>query len=215
MKIYDCEQGSEEWHALRCGIVTASEVSKVLAKGQGKGRRKYMNELAGERLTGTVAESFTNAHMERGKAMEDEARAAYTMETANDVTRVGFVANEHMGASPDGLIGEEGSIEIKTALPHILVETHRVGRFPPEHGAQIQAILWVTERPWCDAWMYWPKINPYLERIHRDERKIAEIAAAVPAFNKELAELVDEMRAGMASPPVKTEVPIDETAPAF
>lgn len=199
MKIIDCEQGSPEWFSARAGIPTASEFHTVMAKGKGGGesltRKTYLLKLAGEIITGEPMESFTNAHMERGKAMEDEARDLYSFMTDSDPLRVGFVTNGKAGASPDSLIGERGGLEIKTKLPHLLIDLLLKGEMPPEHKAQVQGCMWITEREWWDFTAYWPKLPLFTKRIIRDDTYIRTIADAVDQFNDELDATVARLRA--------------------
>jgi hypothetical protein len=199
MKIIDCEQGSPEWFSARAGIPTASEFHTVMAKGKGGGesltRKTYLLKLAGEIITGEPMESFTNAHMERGKAMEDEARDLYSFMTDSDPLRVGFVTNGKAGASPDSLIGERGGLEIKTKLPHLLIDLLLKGEMPPEHKAQVQGCMWIAEREWWDFAAYWPKLPLFTKRIIRDDTYIRTIADAVNQFNDELDATVARLRA--------------------
>lgn len=192
--IHDCEQGSDEWRAIRAGIPTASEFSSILAKGEGKMRRSYMLRLAGERVTGIPAETYSNAHMDRGKEMEPEARAYYQIVAAETVTRVGFMRDDVKGAgcSPDCLVGESGALEIKTALPSVLLDKIDRGGFPPEHKAQCQGVLWVAEREWIDLLVYWPGMTPYTARAARDEGYIKTLADEVARFNDDLAAMVEK-----------------------
>ena len=199
MKIINCEQGSPEWFSARSGIPTASEFHTVMAKGKGGGesltRKTYLLKLAGEIITGEPMESFTNAHMERGKAMEDEARDLYSFMTDSDPLRVGFVTNGKAGASPDSLIGDRGGLEIKTKLPHLLIDLLLKGEMPPEHKAQVQGCMWITEREWWDFTAYWPKLPLFTKRIIRDDTYIRTIADAVDQFNDELDATVARLRA--------------------
>lgn len=199
MKIIDCEQGSPEWFSARAGIPTASEFHTVMAKGKGGGesltRKTYLLKLAGEIITGEPMESFTNAHMERGKAMEDEARDLYSFMTDSDPLRVGFVTNGKAGASPDSLIGDRGGLEIKTKLPHLLIDLLLKGEMPPEHKAQVQGCMWIAEREWWDFAAYWPKLPLFTKRIVRDDTYIRTIADAVDQFNEELDATVARLRA--------------------
>ena len=199
MKIIDCEQGSPEWFSARAGIPTASEFHTVMAKGKGGGesltRKTYLLKLAGEIITGEPMESFTNAHMERGKAMEDEARDLYSFMTDSDPLRVGFVTNGRAGASPDSLIGDRGGLEIKTKLPHLLIDLLLKGEMPPEHKAQVQGCMWIAEREWWDFAAYWPKLPLFTKRIIRDDTYIRTIADAVDQFNEELDATVARLRA--------------------
>lgn len=199
LQVFDCEQGTPEWFAARAGIPTASEFSTVMAKGRGGGdsvtRRKYMLQLAGEVLTGTVQESYTNPHMERGKAMEDDARKAYALISGNEPKRVGFLRRGDAGASPDSLIEADGTLEIKTALPHIQIERLLANRLPPEHVAQVQGQLWISMRAWCDFVSYWPGLPILIVRVQRDEAYIASLSLAVREFSEELRQVVASIRA--------------------
>jgi len=193
--IHDCAQGSPEWFAARIGLPTTSAFKDILAKGQGKTRRTYMLKLAGEIVTGQPAESYSNAAMDRGHVMEPEARSYYEFLTDAEVRQVGFVTNGPKGCSPDGLIGESGMYEAKSKAPHILIEALLKDEFLPEHKAQCQGALWVCEREWIDLHCHWPGVPPFIKRTGRDEKYIAGLAAAVSAFNDELAETVAKVRA--------------------
>lgn len=195
IEVFDCEQGSDEWKACRAGIPSASRFSDILAKGEGKMRSKYLRELAGERLTGEVAESFSNGHMDRGRIMEDEARDTYAFINNVEPKRVGFVRNGDKGASPDSLIGDDGGLEIKTALPHIQIERILQGKLPSEHRAQVQGNIWVCEREWWEFISHWPKLPQFKIRVYRDEAYIRELSDAIDAFNDELSLLVERIRA--------------------
>lgn len=193
-----CEQGSPEWQGLRLGIPTASAFSAIMAKGRGgadsRTRQSYLYKLAGELITGQPMEGFTNAHMERGKALEDEARTTYAFLTDVYCERIGFVRNGRKGASPDALVGADGLVEIKTKLPHLLIEALLRGEFPPEHKAQCQGQLWITGRAWVDLVIYWPGLPMIITRAWRDEGFIDELAHAVDAFNSELDVIIDRIR---------------------
>lgn len=194
IQIFDCDQGSEEWRRCRLGIPTASRFGDILAKGEGKMRRKYLYELAGETLTGDAAESFSNAHMDRGKAMEDEARDFYAFMADAVPQRVGFIRNGAKGCSPDSLIGDNGALEIKTKLPHLMVEALVRDEFPPEHKAQCQGVLWVSEREWIDIICYWPKMPPLIKRAYRDDAFLKTLAQEVETFTNDLADLVERLQ---------------------
>lgn len=197
IEIIDCEQGSPEWFSARAGIPTASEFDTVLAQGRNGGpsktRRDYMYKLLGERLTGEPEpDRYTNAHMERGKVMEAEARNHYSLLQDVDPTLVGFVRNGRVGASPDSLICTNGLLEIKTKLPRLLLDVLMSDEVPSEHVAQIQGQIWVCEREWCDFVAYWPKLKPFIKRVYRDEKYIAALAAAVARFNDESDRLQEQ-----------------------
>lgn len=194
LEIIDCEQNSEEWLSARMGIPTASAFSDVLAKGEGKTRRTYMLKLAGEIITGEPMEAFTNGHTERGHAMEDEARDLYTFQTGASLQRVGFVRNGAVGCSPDSLIGDDGGLEIKTKLPHLLIDVILKDKCPSEHVAQVQGSMWVTGRKWWDLVIYWPGIPLFVKRVMRDEAYIQTLATEVDRFGVELADVVSQVR---------------------
>ncbi|MDR6818455.1 hypothetical protein J2X76_003632 [Neorhizobium sp. 2083] len=194
MEVFDFEQGEEEWFHARMGIPTASKFATVMAKGEGKTRSEYMRKLAGEIITGEPAESFSNVHTERGNVMEDEARQTYAFVEMAEIRRVGFIRNGNKGASPDSLVGANGGLEIKTALPHIQIDRLERDRLPPEHRAQVQGNLWLSEREWWDFVSYWPRLPILTVRVYRDEDYIKTMADEIDRFNDELAELVDRIR---------------------
>jgi len=194
----DIEQGTDAWRQARCGIVTASMLKTVRANGKGGGesitRRKYMYALAGERITGEPAETFNNRHMDRGRAFEPDARRFYEFINDCECQQIGFIRNGDKGCSPDSLIGDAGMLEIKSALPSILVELILKDEFPPEHKAQTQGQLWIAERDWVDLQIFWPGMPPLIKRAYRDSQYIADLATAVDQFNAELAEVVERIK---------------------
>ncbi|MEZ2132728.1 MULTISPECIES: lambda exonuclease family protein [unclassified Sinorhizobium] len=194
MQVFDIEQGESDWFQARLGIPTASKFATVMAKGEGKTRSEYMRRLAGEILTGEPAETFTNVHMERGKVMEDDARETYAFVEMAEIKRVGFIRNGDKGASPDSLVGKNGGLEIKTALPHIQIDRLERDRLPPEHKAQVHGNIWLAEREWWDFVSYWPRLPMLTVRVYRDEKYIKEMADEIDRFNDELAELVERIR---------------------
>ncbi len=198
MEIFDMEQNSEAWLQARLGLPTASEFATILAKGrdggESKGRKTYLYKLAGEIITGAPSENYTNGHMERGHAMEPEARAAYAFMRDADPQKVGFIKNGRAGASPDSLIGNNGILELKTKLPHIMIETILRADLPPEHRAQCQGQLWIGERDWVDFTAYWPAMPLFVHRTYRDEDYIKKLSSAVEAFNEELDRIVEQIR---------------------
>lgn len=194
MEVFDFDQGTPEWFECRKGLPTASKFATVMAKGEGKTRSEYMRKLAGEILTGELAEQFSNIHTDRGNEMEDEARQTYAFVETATITRVGFIRNGNKGASPDSLVGDNGGLEIKTALPHIQIDRLERNRLPPEHRAQVQGNLWLSEREWWDFCSYWPRLPMLTVRVYRDEDYIKEMAGEIDRFNDELADLVERIR---------------------
>lgn len=190
MQIYNCDQNSPDWFEARRGIPTASGFSAILAKGEGRSRASYMKKLANEIVTGEQTKSFENEHTIRGHIMEADARELYIAETGFELTQVGFISNGRAGCSPDSLIGDDGGVEIKSKLPKILQNIIRKDKSPPEHTAQVQGTLWITEREWWDMCIYWPDMPLFVKRVYRDEHYITRLAEAVDKFNEELHQLV-------------------------
>jgi YqaJ-like recombinase protein len=199
IEIFECEQGSPEWFSVRLGMPTASEFATLLSTGRGGGesktRRTYLYKLAGERITGTPMESYTNKYMERGKALEPEARDYYQFLTNSKLQRVGFIKNTNKGCSPDSLIGNDGMLEVKTEAPHLLIERLETDKLPDDHYAQLQGNLWVSEREWIDALIYFPGMPASLKRVFRSDEYIKNLAIAVDKFNDELDSLVERIKA--------------------
>lgn len=199
VEIFDVEQGSAEWFAVRAGVVTASEFATVQAKGKDGGRSltrdKYMRQLAGEILTEEPApEGYSNAFMERGKELEDEARKMFAFMSDVEPVRVGFIKDGRAGCSPDSLVNDDAGLEIKVAIPAVQIERLQRGRLPPEHVAQVQGSLWVTGRRSWHFVSYCPKLPPLILEVGRDETYIAQLAKAVDAFNGELDAMVASIR---------------------
>jgi hypothetical protein len=198
LQVFDVEQGTEEWLRARLGIPTASEFQCLLAKGRGPGgesvgRTTYLRKLAGERITGLPSESYSNDHMERGKAMEQEARDTYAFLRDVEPHQVGFLRRGDVGCSPDSLIGDVGLVEIKTKLPHLQIAVLEEGKVPAEHIAQLQGQLWVSGRQWVDFVSYWPGLPPFIQRVPRDEIYIATLKVAVDGFLADLNALVERI----------------------
>lgn len=188
--IYTCAQNTPEWLEARRGIPTASRFADVLAGGKGITRGKYLRTLAGEIITGEVAEGYTNAAMDRGHEMEADAANLYAFERDVEPEVCGFMRRGQAGCSPDRLIGDAGMVEIKTKLPALQIEVLESGHMPSEHVAQVQGQLWVSGRDWCDFVSYWPRLPLFVERIERDEVYIARLAQAVADFIGERDALV-------------------------
>ncbi len=198
MKIIDCIQGSEEWWDAKLGVVSASNFSKVLNKKTG--RKLYMRKVAAERLTGLREESYKNDFMEAGSETEAEARRYY--ETVNDckVEQVGFVMrDEWVGGSPDGLIGEDGLLEVKCPLSSTHIETILSGKMPTLHIPQVQGLLWVTDRKWANFVSFDPRVlsQPmFCVRVERDTEYFKKLAGEVGVFVNELKVLIAKIDNG-------------------
>lgn len=212
-EVIDVEQGSEEWHRARMGIPTTSEFKSVLGKTWGdddpKMRRWYMLRLIGERITGEPSDFYRNDHMERGKAMEPEARRMYEFLLDAECVRIGFLRKKTrggflVGCSPDSFIGDRGMLEIKTKLPHLHLDVVLRQKVPSEHYAQCQGALWIAERDWIDFESYWPKMDPFIHRLYRDEPYIDGLERAVDEFCYDMARIEDMIRSGKVTSKVST-----------
>jgi hypothetical protein len=198
LEIFNCEQGSPDWFKCRLGLVTASRFKDVMAKGDGKMREDYLYELALEQTTGEPTEGFTNPDMDRGREYEPEARDLYEFACGHQVARTGFIRNGDIGCSPDGLIGDDGLLEIKTMLPKKLIrllgKDKSTWALPPEHRSQVQGAMLVCERAWCDFIIYWPKMPLYRVRVRREESYIRELKDQIDIFNLDLRKLVSRIK---------------------
>lgn len=197
MIVIEHEQGSEGWLLARAGIATAScfsDVMAVIKSGEAASRRNYRARLVVERLTGKPVPTFTTAAMKQGTEREPLARMAYEAATGNLVEEIGLCRHDTLeaGASPDGLIGTDGGLEIKcpelaTHLEYIKLKTE-----PPEYAWQIQGGMWITGRKWWDFASFNPDFPEHLQlvvrRVYRDEAAITRLAAEVSKF-------MDEVRA--------------------
>jgi len=201
------EQGSIEWKLQRLGHVTASRVADVMAKGrngEAKSREDYRFQLACERLSGTFQEGYTSQAMEWGTNTEPEARMAYEVECKSFVDQVSFIKHpemEFVGCSPDGLVGEQGGLEIKCPNSETHLRTIYEQKIPSKYYPQVQMSMWVTGRHWWDFVSYDPRLPPELRffvvRILRDEEYIQEMEAEVKQFLLDVEktiELVKERR---------------------
>lgn len=185
--IKDLEQGSDAWYAARAGIVTMSALDAVLVTGRGDsgfgvGAFTYMHELIGERFTGKPVENFFSKSTQRGHDDEPIACELYEIETDNKVDNVAIILNHGCGYSPDGLIGSDGLIEIKSKLPKFQVAILYENELPKEHEAQVYGGMWCAEREWLDFVSYCDGMPLFIKRVYRDEAKIRNIAERVKIF---------------------------------
>lgn len=198
--IKDITQGTEEWHKLRLGRITASKFKDVMSGGQGKTRKAYMLQLCSEIITDSLVENYTNEYMEWGIETEPQAKANYELITGNQVDHVAFIKHDLIkaGCSPDGLVGDDGMIEIKCPKTSTQIETFLSGKMPSTHIAQVQGQLWIAEREWCDFVSYDPRINGassyFSVRVNRDEEYIKTLENAVRVFERELLIMVEKLR---------------------
>ena len=203
METYLMQQGTDAWHEIRCGKVTASRVADIIAKtktGQSASRANYMAQLVCERLTKTRTESFTNAAMEHGVTQEPFARAAYEAAQGVMVEEVGFVRHptiEWAGASPDGLVGNDGLVEIKCPNTSTMIETLLSQKVPGKYITQMQFQMACTGRKWTDYVSFDPrmpaKAQLFVKRVDRDDKYIAEIEAEIVKFLAEVKSQVQQL----------------------
>ena len=175
MIIHNVIQGSDDWHKIRSTKFTASNFYKLFAKPETKTYQNFINEVVFARLTGELEEGYTNSYMQRGIEMESEAIMNYEFETFNKVHRCGFIEHsEWIGCSPDGLIGEDGMIQVKCPKATTLMDYYG-SQIPKNYMYQIQGELFVSGRKWSDFYVYHPKLKPQVIRVVRDEQMITDI----------------------------------------
>ena len=195
------EQRTDDWFAARLGKVTASRIADVCAKGKGATRDNYMAQLICEILSQKPTESFTTPAMQWGIDQEPHARAAYSAKTGNLVDEVGFIDHpeiEGAGASPDGVVEEDGLIEIKcqslaNSLDFILVE-----KIPSRYRMQMQWQMACTAREYCDFVSYDPRLPEHLQlkvvHVQRDQKEIDFLEGEVKAFLAEMNEKLEKLK---------------------
>lgn len=200
MQVITAEQRSPEWFAARLGKATGSRFADVLAGGKGLTRKAYAVQLALEIVTGKQAEAFTSQDMQTGTEREPIARALYEAYSGNFVDEVGFCLHDTLpcGVSPDGLIDQDGGVEIKCPKASTHAQYLSLPAEPSAYTAQIQGCMWVTGRAWWDFVSYHPDFpeNAQLivRKIKRDEAYIAKLGEAIQAFSNEVQAEVDLIR---------------------
>lgn len=195
-------QGTEQWFADRLGKVTASRIADVMMKPTTAGFQNYRSQLVCERLTGQPTEGHTSAAMQHGIDTEPQARAMYTLETGLTVEEVGFVPHPNIvmsGASPDGLVGADGLVEIKCPQPTEHIRTLTGGEVQRKYLLQMQWQMDCTGRAWCDFVSFNPSLPEdlqlHVQRIERDDKLVAEIREAVAAFLAGVDDLLSALEA--------------------
>jgi putative phage-type endonuclease len=201
----EVEQGSPEWFAQRCGKATASRISDIVAKtksGYSTSRANYMAQLVVERMTNQVAESYTNAAMEWGIENEGFARAAYESKTGVLVDEVGAIDHPTIAmsaASPDGLVGDYGCLEIKCPHTATHIDTLLGDEVAKKYYDQMQWQMACAERDWCDFVSYDPRmpegLQLFIKRVPRSNLYIAELEGEVIQFLREVDDKVNKLNA--------------------
>ena len=200
-------QGTDEWKQARCGMITASRLGDLTARtksGPSASRKNYIAELVVERLTDEPTElGFITREMQRGKDLEPEARSEYELRYDVSVDQIGFIHHEMvdcLGASPDGLVGDEGTVEIKCPNTAQHIHTIRSGTVEDRYWKQIQGVLACTEREWCDFVSYDPRVRLpglvlYPIRVERDDQWISEMLFEVKKADAEIEEIIAGLKA--------------------
>jgi len=196
-------QGSDEWLKARCGKVTASRMADLTARtktGYGAGRANYMAELIAETLTGEPAKFFTNAAMQHGTDTEPQARTAYEFYRDEDVIERGLVDHPTIpmsAASPDGLVGDFGLVEIKCPNTATHIDTLLSGKVPVKYIKQMQWQMACIERKWCDFVSFDDRLPESLsffcKRIERDNDLIADMTTEVVKFQDEMSDKLSRL----------------------
>lgn len=197
------EQRTSEWFQERLGKVTASRVADIIARtksGYSASRDNYMAQLVCERMTQTPVESYTNAAMQWGTEQEPFARAAY--ESAKDVLveEVGFIPHpliQNSGASPDGLVGEFGLVEIKCPNTATHIQTLLDQKIPEKYITQMQWQMCCTDRRWCDFVSFDPRmaegLQIFIKRVEFDREYVSMLEKEVILFLKELDTKIEQL----------------------
>lgn len=196
------EQGSDEWLALRLGLITGSRFKDVMTKNKGlteaAARRNYRAELVVERLTQQQVERYRSKAMDWGNTTEELAATTYMLATGNDLERCGFYKHTiyEFGVSPDRkLVDLNGCVEIKCYEVANHIQTLRNGHMPPEHKAQVQSEIWFTDTDFCDFVSFVPELPKnaqlFIERIYRDDAYIQNMEQELIQFQTEVQEEVE------------------------
>ena len=208
----EVDQGSEAWHALRCGLLTASTMARIITPtlkvANNDKSRAYEWELLAQRITRYVEPQFVTDAMLRGQVDEITARQKYSAEYAK-VTETGFVTNDAwgftIGYSPDGLVGDDGLIEVKSRYQRFQVETIINGAMPDDYMMQVQTGLLVTGREYCDFISYSGGLPMFVCRVLPDPEIQDAIIAAATAFEARLADNLQRYRSALDAMPVLIE----------
>jgi len=198
IKIFECEQGSETWNQLRCGVPTASDFNKIVnSKGQPSTQReKYLYQLAVERITKKVEPTYQNGNMFTGKLRELDARNYYEFCKKVKVKQVGFCLRDKpkCGCSPDSLVSINGGLEIKCPLGTTHVQYLLDNRLAVEYIPQVQGSLFVTGRDWWDFMSHYPDMRPLIVRVKPDKAFQAKLKRELELFCADLDRLVKRIK---------------------
>ena len=192
--IKDVEQGSQEWLNMRLGLITCSEIKTISADGAGA--QAYINGLAYERITGESSAVFSgNLWTERGHELEPVAREAYERKTGFKVEQVSFIKNLGFGYSPDGLVDDNGLIEIKAKQPKDQIALLRSGDIPKEHLDQLDGGLLCSNREWIDFVAYCPNLPIFIKRVYAKDRiqQIEKLNELIAKYNVQIEDVANQI----------------------
>ncbi len=201
-------QGSPEWLQARCGLLTASEMCKIVTPAKLKAAdndksRGHLYELLAQRVTQYVEPTYIGEHMLRGEADEGEALNIYE-DAYEPGQRVGFITNDKwgftLGFSPDLLVGEKGFVEVKSRIQRLQVQTILDAKMPDDFLLQVQTGLLVSERQWCDFVSFSAGLPMFTLRVFPDEEVQAAIIAAATKFHARLDEEYERIVERMGNP---------------
>lgn len=198
MILLECEQNTKEWFLAKAGLPSASDFDMLITpKGEpSKSKLRYLYRLAGESILGEKVASYQNAAMTRGIEMEEEARVLYELIKGVEVQRVGVCVTDDkaFGCSPDGLVGEEGMLEIKCPDIHTHVGYLLGGVAPDDYKPQTQGQLRVTGRRWVDFMSYFPGLPPLIVRVQRDAAFLLKLDTELGSFCRDLRVTTEKLR---------------------
>ncbi len=193
-------QGSEEWFKARTGVVTASRFAAVMSSDKLATYKNYLAEIVAERLTGQMADSYTSKEMQWGIDHEDEARMVYEAIKGVEVQQTGLLKHAELeaGASPDGLVGADGGIEIKCPNTATHITTLLSGKAPSKYYAQMQGQMWIGELKWVDFVSYDPRLDDknavFITRVERDDEYIKDLEERVTKFLAEVEIMLSKLK---------------------
>lgn len=175
-QFHNITQNSPEWDSLKLGRFTTSKFKGLFSKKSTQSYEKTIYQVVFERLTGEAPKSFSNQITERGHELEPEARKVYERMNFVKVQNGGFwTLGDWVGSSPDGLVENEGLLEIKSPLFNTLIKYLTRQKLPAEYYWQVHGQMYVTGRQWVDFFAYHPKLKPFIIRIYRDEQVMEQI----------------------------------------
>ena len=196
----ELEQGSDEWLQARAGMITASKIKDIVAGNNTTGYKSMIADLVAERMSGKPVSGFSNGYMDRGNELEPDARREYETQNFVQVEQVGFVIHpelDYCGCSPDGLVGDDGMVQIKCHKSHIHLNYIENGTVPKAYVRQIQWEMFVTDRQWSDFVSYAPQFpephNLWVKRIERDDELIKEILEEVKQAHELINKTIEKL----------------------